>query len=253
VSLGRRKISLSDQSAWVFNRMADVYDARPPYPAALIDALEALRPVRPLHVLDVGAGIGHLALPLVERGHQVTAIEPARSMLTKLKDEAAQRGLALEAIHAQAEALPCAAAAFDLVVIADAVHFLDAERTGHELSRVLRPDGALAVLQVELADSPYMQALQAVIHESAPRRVRRTSGALTQLSALAGVSLSVHAELTTHDALTQQALQRLLASVSFLGPAMNAERTAAFHARIAALGDATWSRRLTLHAGIRTR
>ncbi|WP_375740332.1 methyltransferase [Pseudomonas boanensis] len=44
------------------------------------DLAEAL-PDRPLRVLDVGAGLGHMSLWLAERGHQVTIAEPAEPML----------------------------------------------------------------------------------------------------------------------------------------------------------------------------
>lgn len=44
------------------------------------DLLEVL-PQRPLRVLDIGAGLGHMALWLAEQGHQVTLVEPAQSML----------------------------------------------------------------------------------------------------------------------------------------------------------------------------
>ncbi|EQM69105.1 methyltransferase domain-containing protein [Pseudomonas tohonis] len=44
------------------------------------DLAEAL-PERPLRVLDVGAGLGHMSLWLAQRGHQVTLAEPAEPML----------------------------------------------------------------------------------------------------------------------------------------------------------------------------
>lgn len=97
MALGRRGgMVVSDESAWVFNRMADVYHARPAYPAALIDALATLAvPRRGGARLDLGAGTGHLALPLLARGFEVTALEPARAMLERLQQNAQERGLAL--------------------------------------------------------------------------------------------------------------------------------------------------------------
>ena len=44
------------------------------------DLAEAL-PDRPLRILDIGAGLGHMALWLAERGHQLTLAEPAAPML----------------------------------------------------------------------------------------------------------------------------------------------------------------------------
>lgn len=44
------------------------------------DLAECL-PDRPLRILDIGAGLGHMALWLAERGHQLTLAEPAAPML----------------------------------------------------------------------------------------------------------------------------------------------------------------------------
>jgi ubiquinone/menaquinone biosynthesis C-methylase UbiE len=250
MSLGRRKIKLADERAWVFNRMADVYDARPAYPPALIDALaDLLAPGA--RVLDVGAGIGHLALPLAARGYAVTAVEPAIEMLTRLRQEQTRRGLTLETLHAQAEALPLADASAELAVIADALHFLDAERTGQQLSRVLVPHGALALITCDFADTPFMAALTQLMHEAAPRRPRVVSGALAQLSAVAGVSLTQLAIIEDDTPLDPPELERLLRTISFIGPAMNPPRFAAFTERVRSLPAPSWARRFTLRCGRR--
>ena len=41
---------------------------------------------RPLRVLDIGAGLGHMSLWLAERGHQVTLAEPAEPMLSAARE-----------------------------------------------------------------------------------------------------------------------------------------------------------------------
>src|SRR5436190_16865341 len=106
MSLGRRKVSLDQTSRWVFNRMAEFYAARPPYPAALVDALAELAGPVGSRVGDLGAGVGHLALPLAARGFDVVAIEAAQAMLEQLRAAAAERGLALRALHAAGEQVP---------------------------------------------------------------------------------------------------------------------------------------------------
>jgi hypothetical protein len=68
MSLGRRKVGLEEQSRWVFNRMAAFYPARPAYPAELVDALAELAGPAGSRIGDLGAGVGHLALPLAGRG-----------------------------------------------------------------------------------------------------------------------------------------------------------------------------------------
>lgn len=251
---GRRRVGLDHSAGWVFNRMADVYDARPAYPAQLIDALADLAGALPARVLEVGAGVGHVALPLAARGFEVTAVEPARAMLDQLELRAAREGLAVEALHGTSEALPCTAARFELAVIADALHFLDAALTGAELQRVLAPRGALAIVLCELGDTPFMRALVQLMEESAPRRPRAVQAALQQVSALAGVELGTPQTFEDETPVDHATLERILRSISFIGPAMNTERFARFTARVRALSDApAWARRFTLYAGRRTR
>jgi hypothetical protein len=59
-----------------------------------------------------------------------------------------------------------------------------------------------------------------------------------------------------HDAteVDEDTLEQILRSISFIGPAMNAERFAAFRERIHALpGPRTWARTFTVHSGRRRR
>ncbi|MBD1554356.1 methyltransferase domain-containing protein [Pseudomonas typographi] len=53
------------------------------------DLAQAL-PARPLKVLDIGAGLGHMALWLAQQGHQVTLAEPAAAMLNGARERFAQ-------------------------------------------------------------------------------------------------------------------------------------------------------------------
>lgn len=252
MSLGRRKIALDDQDRWVFNRMADAYMARPAYPAPLIDALVELASGGT--VIDVGAGVGHVALPLAARGLEVVAVEPALAMLEHLRETAKDRGLPLRAEHATAEALPLPDRTAALIVIADALHFVDAELTAHEIARVLTPRGALAIVTCELGASPFMRALERVMAESAPRRPRRVDAALAQIISLARLRPLPAQRFEDETPVGAATLEEILRSISFIGPAMSAERFAAFRERIHALpGPAVWSRTFTLHAARRLR
>jgi len=253
MSLGRRKVRLEDASRWVFNKMADVYDARPPYPAALVDALAALAPPGG-HVADLGAGTGHLALPLAARGLEVTAVEPAASMLDRLRGGAAARGLAVRAEHATAEATPLPARSIDLVVVADALHFIDAQLVGEEIARVLRRGGALAIVTSTFADTPYMRAVRAVIDDAVPRRPRALTRQLVHVASQAEAPLDDERVFQDDTPVDRETLERILRSISFIGPAMHEGRFAAFRRRVHALpGPAVWSRTFTLRAGRRPR
>jgi ubiquinone/menaquinone biosynthesis C-methylase UbiE len=249
---GRRAVELADASAWVFNRMADVYDARPAYPSALIDALAALTTDASARVLDVGAGTGHLALPLAQRGYDVTAVEPAQAMLERLEHNAAERGLTLRALHATAEALPVADGSVDLVVISDALHFIDAERAGLEVARVLAAHGTLAVVRCELGDTPFMRGVVDVMESAAPRKPRSITAPMMQLASLVNVVLDAEQRFEDATALDDATLERILRSISFIGPAMSPQRFDAFFERVLALpGPRLWARTFTLRAGRR--
>jgi len=232
--------------------MADVYGARPAYPVALVEQLVALASPPRNELLDLGAGTGHLALPLAERGCTVTALEPAATMLARLQLKAADRGLAITALHASAEQIPLATASQDVVVIADALHFMDAERTGLELARVLRPGGVCALVGAELADTTYMTSVQQLMQDAAPRRPRATAGTLTQLTRLAGVTLTDEATFEDATQVDPERLEQIVRSISFIGPAMSPERFSAFARDLHALpGPAVWSRRFKLQWGTR--
>ncbi|HEX2657775.1 MAG TPA: class I SAM-dependent methyltransferase [Polyangia bacterium] len=252
MSLGRRKVGLDDPTRWVFNRMADVYDARPPYPPGLIDALADLATATGGAVGDLGAGIGHLALPLAARGFDVVAVEPAVEMLARLRETAAVQGVAVRAVHASAEALPLGKASLGLAVVSDALHFMDAELAGGEIARVLRRGGALAVVTAELTPTPFMEGVRRVIEGAVPRRPRDLSRALVHVSSVTRVPLTSEQRFFDETPVDRETLDGILRSISFIGPAMHAARFAAFRARIHALPEPpVWARTFVLRSGRR--
>lgn len=254
MSLGRRKAQLLDPQAWVFNRMADVYGARPEYPMDLLEAVGALAGEEGARVIELGAGIGHVALPLAEQGLDVVAVEPAEAMLERLKTRAVARGISIKALHATAEALPLPSGSADLIVIADALHFLDVTLSAGEVARVLAPRGALAIITSEFSDTAWMRGLTQLMEEAAPRRPRQVSSAITQMfrmSRISAVNVREYADETPVDSST---LEEILRSISFIGPAMNPERFERFRTRVHALvEEPVWARRFTLYSGRQTR
>ena len=262
MALGRRKVGIDDASAWVFNRMADVYGARPRYPTALVDALATLAGPVGSRIGDLGAGIGHLALPLAERGYDVVAIEPAQAMLDRLRAAAVDRGFGLRgiglrgkglrALHAPAEALPLDAASLDMVVVADALHFMDAELAAGEIARVLVPRGALALVTCELGKTAFMRDVVRLIHDAVPRRPRDLAGPMVHVSAVTGVAFTDERRFHDETRVDHATLDRILRSISFIGPAMNPARFADFREKVHALSDVpVWARTFILRSGRR--
>ncbi len=80
------------------------------------DLAEVLAP-RPLRVLDIGAGLGHMSLWLAQQGHDVTLAEPAAPMLEGARArfaEAGQHAMFIQAPWQEVETL--VDGRFDLVI-----------------------------------------------------------------------------------------------------------------------------------------
>ncbi len=245
--MSRRGVSVSDPSRWVFNRLAADYRRRPPYPPALVSRLLDLAGGPGARVADLGAGTGHLALPLARAGASVHAVEPARAMLDALSADAA--GLPVVPVHAAAEETGLTAGAFDLVLLADALHWVDPDRGGREVARLLRPGGVLAVVVPVLGDTPFLRALSALLAASNPK-ARPRPPPVALLCAVAGLPPPEAEVLEDEVLLDDGDLDAVIRSLSYAGPALGpaALRNLLDEARALsrAHGGARWRRRLVL-------
>jgi ubiquinone/menaquinone biosynthesis C-methylase UbiE len=245
--MGRRSVPLSARDRWVFNRLADAYRARPPYPAALVERLAALAGGPGARVADLGAGTGDLALPLAARGLDVRTVEPARAMLDVLAGRA--RG-AVTAVHATAEATTLPGAAHDLVLLADAAHWVDPELAGREAGRLLAPGGALAVVEASFAATPFMAGLAGLLARANARALPRPEGAVRQLFALATGQAPAAEPFLQAAPLDAAGLEAVVRSLSYAGPALGEAALAALldeaRALARAQGGAVFARDLTL-------
>jgi SAM-dependent methyltransferase len=96
-------------------------------------------------VLDVGAGTGRVALHLAERGHDVTALDIDDALLAVLREQAAERGLTVPTITADAADFRTDRR-FDLIAVPMQTIQLLERRDGFFASarRALKPGGRLA-------------------------------------------------------------------------------------------------------------
>lgn len=105
---------------------------------AFIDDLLAGEALGGVHVLDVGCGAGKNAAWLSERGARVVALDASRQGLSLA------RGRGLRALlRADANRLPLASGAFDLVLSVDLLECsaVDQRCAVNEMARVVRPGG----------------------------------------------------------------------------------------------------------------
>jgi SAM-dependent methyltransferase len=123
-----------------FSRLAPAYAAcRPGYPDELFDYLAGLVSRRDL-AWDCAAGSGQATISLARRFHRVVATDFSAAMLDQAPPHPA-----VEYRVAPAEASGLEGATADLVTVAQALHWLNAETFYPEVVRVLVPGGVLAV------------------------------------------------------------------------------------------------------------
>jgi SAM-dependent methyltransferase len=129
-----------DAHARSFGPVAGRYErGRPPYPATAVDWLV---PPAARRVLDLGAGTGKLTRHLLDRGLEVTAVDPSDGMLAELR-----RLLpGVPAVAGSAEAIPLPDGSVDAVLVAQAWHWVDPDRAVPEVARVLAHGGRLGLI-----------------------------------------------------------------------------------------------------------
>nr|WP_276612047.1 class I SAM-dependent methyltransferase [Kineococcus vitellinus] len=109
--------------------------------------MEAAQPEPGLSLLDVAAGSGNVAIPAAQAGARVVAADLTPELLEVGRADAERLGLEVEWREADAEAMPFADGAFDVVVSCVGVMFAPHhERAAAELLRVCRPGGRIALV-----------------------------------------------------------------------------------------------------------
>lgn len=148
---------------------AEYSDVRPGYPAAAVDALLARAPRRsPLVAADVGAGTGKFTRALLQRGVEVTAIDPSPAMRVELTRTLP---VPVRVRDATAEATGLSGSSVDLVTWAQCFHWLDQAAATAEAARILRPDGIAAAIWNQMdVEEPWVHRLTRIMRSGDVRR-----------------------------------------------------------------------------------
>jgi 2-polyprenyl-6-hydroxyphenyl methylase/3-demethylubiquinone-9 3-methyltransferase len=110
----------------------------------LVDAAD----IHPGHrVLDIGAGSGNAAIPAAATGATVVASDLTPELFTAGRRAAAGRGIDLDWVEADAEALPFPDGSFDVVLSCVGAMFAPRHQVvADEMLRVTRPGGTIAMI-----------------------------------------------------------------------------------------------------------
>lgn len=133
----------------------------------------------PESVCDVACGPGHLALSFAGKAARIAGVDAAPNMLRQLERLAKERGVTVETVRAFAEAVPLPSNSFDAVVSRLAPHhFPDVTKAVQEMTRLAKPGGFVAVIDLQGHENSALDDLNhqiEVLHD--PSHVRSHTAA----------------------------------------------------------------------------
>lgn len=157
------------KTEWDYTTLANAYVDRPGYSGPAVDALLRIAGVsKEMSACDVGAGVGHLTIPLAERGLRVDAVEPNESM-RELGARRTSRHPGIRWFEGTGEDTGRASASYHLVTFGSSFNVTDRPSALRETCRILRPGGWFACMwnHRDLAD-PLQAAVEEIIRKSLP-------------------------------------------------------------------------------------
>ncbi|WOO41711.1 class I SAM-dependent methyltransferase [Rubellicoccus peritrichatus] len=160
---------MSDPTKRFSDRVDNYIKYRPSYPVEILEVLQSECGLNANSIVaDIGSGTGILTKLFLENGNHVFAVEPNNEMR-----EAAERQLTafpnLSSIAGGAENSKLDADSVDFIISGQAFHWFDREKAKIEFSRILRPDGCLALIWNErrVNSSPFLSDYEAFLKKHA--------------------------------------------------------------------------------------
>jgi SAM-dependent methyltransferase len=204
-----------------FSHCAENYaKCRPSYPQAAVDELVSGCELRFAdRIADVGAGTGIMAAILLTKGFAVDAVEPngpMRAALMELRNNYPQ----LRVSEGSAEQTNLPDGSVDLVVVAQAFHWFDPFAARREFARILKPNGAVALLWNirDTQSTQFLREMEKLLLEysSEYAALKATTINMPILERFFGATKMVACEFANHQRLDYDALYGLVRSMSFV-------------------------------------
>jgi SAM-dependent methyltransferase len=159
-----------------FNEVAQLYDeARPGYPDQLIEDVLALSEISPEgSILEIGCGPGKATLPFARRGYGMLCLELGADLAALARRNCRQypqvkiRNIAFEDWELQEES-------FDLVISAQAFHWIPPEIGYPKIAKALKRTGSVALFwnHYPCPDTEFYRALEELYQAHAPQLAQR--------------------------------------------------------------------------------
>jgi SAM-dependent methyltransferase len=163
----------------LFNSVAALYDAaRPGYPEALIEDVLALSGIPAEgRILEIGCGPGKATLPFARRGYSMLCLELGEDLAALARENCEPypkvkiQTIAFEAWETQERA-------FDLVISAQAFHWIPSEIGYPKVQQALKQSGTMALFWNQHPDSEpeFFETLAELYRTKAPHLAQKEMG-----------------------------------------------------------------------------
>ena len=166
------------------------FDQDPRWRAFLVSRI----PASATRTLDVATGTAAVAIELARAVPErtVVGVDQSAEMLAVARSRVARAGLdaRIELREARAEVLPFADGAFDALTFTYLLRYVDDPGgTLHELARVVRPGGTIAMLEFAVPRPPWRPALELYVRVGLPLAGAAVSPAWREVGRFLGPSI----------------------------------------------------------------
>ena len=154
---------MSDNTRLFTDKSEDYSRFRPSYPDEAVNWLRSN--ISGNTVLDIGAGTGSFTRLLLQKFSCVSALEPNDDMRNAFQKNLP--GIFCSGCTGEATGMPDHT--IDLITVAQAFHWLDAEKFKQEARRILRPAGTVAVIWNTSLKNKFTEECNMICQKYCPR------------------------------------------------------------------------------------